>query len=124
MPKNSFSDAARVAILKSAIESAIAELRDLAVDPVDIRCGQQLSFQVWPSSDGDRISVYRDGWGGTSVKYTDEGLIIDVHADGDCDLVHTASVFKVDLQAAEDEVAYLKSLDTPGHAQTEAVQHG
>lgn len=122
MPKTITSDAERVALLKSSIENAIAELRTLAVDPVEILCGQQLSIEVWPVSDGNRINVYRDGWGGTEVNYTSEGVIIDVYAGGDDGpMVHTATVFKEDLEIAEDEVA---TATLPAATTGEAVEHG
>lgn len=122
MPKTIVSDAARVALLKSTIEKAIAELRNLAVDPVDIRCGQQLSIEIWPAGDGDRINIYRDGWGGTSVQYTGEGVIIDVHAGGDdCAVVHTASILKEDIEIPADEV---ETASLPAATTGEAIKHG
>lgn len=125
MPKSIIDPAQRVDILKAEIERAIGELRNLAVDPVDIRCGEHLSFEVRPAGDGDWLNVYRKDWGGTSVNYTGQGLILYVHASGeDSPIVHTASVFKEDLETEAGELDAFPSLEGPVQTNHQAVQHG
>lgn len=87
----------RVDQLIGEIEARLVQLRSLAVDPVNIHYADNLSFEVRPVGDDDRILVFRKGWGCTGVNYTHEGVIIDVQSEEFDGNVHTASIFKEDL---------------------------
>lgn len=80
------------------LEAAIAEVRQLACVPVEVKCGDVTLF-IQPESHDRRIVVKYGDWGCTSVNYTSEGLVLDVYAgeSSDQDLVHTAAIPKEDL---------------------------
>jgi hypothetical protein len=88
--------------LKTAIEQHLARLRTIAQDPVSIQYTDKIDIEV-ASEFGDRIIVGRAGWGSTVVNYTDEGLILDVYADGRLDSIHTASIGSDELAAETEE---------------------
>ena len=87
-----------IARLKQEITEKIAHLREIADEPVDIPYGLFVSFEVRPIAEGDRLNVYRDAWGCTSVNYTGEGLILDVCSEFELNPIHTASIFAEDLE--------------------------
>lgn len=95
-----------------AIEREIAGLRAMldGRDPVQIALSTNVDIELGSLVDSDeRVWVGRQGWGGTCVNYTAEGLILDVVPQDDIDPVHTASIPCDELQAddvqADDDVA-------------------
>lgn len=88
--------------LRLQIERDIAYLRTVIEEPVDIRYGEFVSFEVRPDNDDDRLNVYRKDWGVTIVNYTHEGLILDVCCEEGLDSIHTACFMAEDLENDDD----------------------
>lgn len=104
--KTEISDVAQtlsIEALKARIEADIAQLRTIADDPVDIAYGENISFEVRHISDSERLNVYRKGWGGTTVNYTHEGLILDVYAEESITSHHTVAIEAADLELEIDD---------------------
>lgn len=89
-------------VARASVEEGLAHLRSLLVDPVAIQYSTQISLEVRPLDDDERILVYRKNWGCTQVNYTDEGVILDVFsaAEEQLEAIHTACVYREDLEAA------------------------
>lgn len=89
---------------RRTIEVGIAKLRAQLTEPVTVRYGRAVEIEIRPQSDDDRVLVYADGMGCTTVNYTDEGVILDVHAENptEPEPVHTASIYREDLEDLED----------------------
>lgn len=83
--------------LIARIRSDVALLREMAIDPVDIPYGENISFEIRPKVEGDTLNVYRKDWGTTCVNYTGEGLILDVFSEGALDSLHTTSIESAEL---------------------------
>lgn len=91
---------AYVELLKKRINRGIARLREIAVEPVDITFAENLSFEVRPKTYGDdRMYVFRKDWGGVSVNYTQEGVIVDLFPEDSLNFIGTLTAFKDDLVA-------------------------
>ena len=125
MPEASFTPFVQVSdevkTLSREIAEKIARLRVIAVDPVDIAYGEELSFEVRPNSDNDRLMVFHKDRGFTNVNYTHEGLILDVYPEGllpEC--VHTASIFYEDLVDRDTELLEEEAQYQIAQAQTQA----
>lgn len=88
--------------LIARVQRDVAQLRQIAIDPVDIAYGENISFEIRPASEGDRLNVYRKDWGTTCVNYTDEGLILDVFPEESMECLHTASIDSADLELDAD----------------------
>jgi hypothetical protein len=71
----------RVEILKNVIAQKIAELRAIAVDPVDIPYADGISFEVRPAAEDDQFVVYRKKFGCTSIDYQATQLSVDIFAE-------------------------------------------
>lgn len=89
--------------LVGVIESAIAKLRNTAVDPVSIAWTEQIDLEIRPIGDDERVLIGREGWGCTIVNYTPEGLALDVIAQGKLDAIHSLAIPCSDL--TEDDFA-------------------
>lgn len=88
--------------LRDQIERDIAYLRTIIEEPVSIQYGEFVDFEVRPDNDDDRILVGREMWGFTTVNYTSEGLIIDVLAQDELDVIHTAAFPYDELEVPEE----------------------
>lgn len=88
-----------VELTRAGIEAGIASIRAQASEPVVVRYGRGVEIELRPQSDDDRVLVYAEGMGCTTVNYTDEGVILDVYPENptEPEPVHTASVFRDDL---------------------------
>ena len=91
--------------LREKIELDIAYLRTVIDEPVSIKYGAHVDFEIRPDNDGDRLLVGRDGWGFTTVNYTDEGLIVDVLGEGSLEPVYTAALYAEDLEAEQESTS-------------------
>ena len=89
--------------LREKIESDIAYLRTVIDEPVRIKYGAHIDFEGRPDNDDDRLLVGRDGWGFTTVNYTNEGLIVDVISEGSLEPIHTASLYAEDLELRDEQ---------------------
>ena len=85
--------------LRAQIEADIAYLRTVIDEPVSIKYGARVDFEVRPDNDDDRLLVGRFGWGFTTVNYTSEGLIVDVLGEGSLEPFLTSSIYAEDLEA-------------------------
>ena len=85
--------------LRAQIEADIAYLRTVIDEPVSIKYGAHVDFEVRPDNDDDRLLVGRFGWGFTTVNYTSEGLIVDVLGEGSLEPFFTSSIYAEDLEA-------------------------
>lgn len=96
--KTTSDGAVELAALIARIQADVAALRLMATVPVDVVYGENISFEIRPASEGDRLNVYRKNWGTTCVNYTSEGLILDVFAEESMDCLHTASIESAELE--------------------------
>lgn len=71
--------------LTEEIDKNIANLRRIISEPVVIHYTDKVSIEIRPQGDDDRINVNCTGKGFTTVHYTDDGLIVDVFAEGSTD---------------------------------------
>ena len=85
--------------LRENIETDLAYLRTIIDEPVSIKYGAHVDFEVRPDNDGDRLLVGRDGWGFTTVNYTGEGLIVNVFSEDSLEPVYTVPIYAEDLEA-------------------------
>jgi hypothetical protein len=67
--------------LRKEIESRIVLLRNMAVEPVLISYAKDISIEVRPAGDDDRLLVCHQTMGHTNVNYMHEGLVVDVWPD-------------------------------------------
>lgn len=72
-----------LAFYKHRIETDVAHLRALALDPVDIAYGANLSFEVRPDAEGDCLNIFCKDHGLVSVNYTDAGLEVRTFAENE-----------------------------------------
>ena len=84
------------------ISESIARLREVISEPVSIPWAANLDIEVRPNLDDDRLVIGRKDWGHTVVNYTDEGVIVDVVAQGDTGSAHTACLYAEDLMLPQD----------------------
>lgn len=86
------------------LELAIAELRSLAVESVEVPYGPYLTLMIPPANDDDRVVIKSAGQGFTCVSYGSEGLIVDVYANDkdDNELLHTVAIDAEDLSHVEE----------------------
>jgi hypothetical protein len=91
--------------LTDQIANDIAYLRTVIEGPVSLPFAGQVSVLVMPDNGDDRVVVESAVSGTTTVNYTSEGLILDVHAAGELDQepVYTASIENDDLCAENSE---------------------
>lgn len=91
--------------IRKEIETRIARLRELAIEPVSIRYADQVSIEVRPASDDDRLLVCHATMGHTNVNFMDEGLVVDVWPnelkDGAVEPIFTQAFLADELQAQE-----------------------
>lgn len=87
-----------VEALTREITEKIARLRAITIEPVDISYAPNISFEVRPSAEGDRLNVYRKDWGCIGVNYTHEGLIIDVCSESDLAPIHSIQINSDELE--------------------------
>lgn len=96
---------ATVETLRKEIESRISLLRDLVKEPVSIRYGHRVSFELRPAGDDDRLLVCHESMGHTNVNYMAEGLVVDVWPnelrDGAVEPVFTQAFLQDEIQAEE-----------------------
>lgn len=102
-PKPAAVIAETVEHLRLEIQRKLALLRELTKEPVSIRYGEHVDFEVRPAGEDDRLLVGRKDWGHTNVNYTHEGLVVDVWreiqaADGPLEPVATQVFYAEDLQ--------------------------
>jgi hypothetical protein len=88
--------------IAARIEADLALLRQVCIEPVSIKLSEKVDIEVRPSTDDDRVLVGRADWGCTVVNYTSEGLILDVYADSDLEPIHTANVYRDELESPYD----------------------
>jgi hypothetical protein len=89
--------------LRKEIENRIALLRNMAIEPVSIRYTKDISIEVRPSGEDDRLLVCHETMGHTNVNYMHEGLVVDVWPDelpnGAVEPVFTQAFLQDELQA-------------------------
>ncbi len=91
--------------LRGEIETRIARLRELAIEPVGIRYTDHVSIEVRPAGEDDRLLVCHATMGHTNVNYMDEGLVVDVWPnevkDGAFEPLSTQAILADELQSQE-----------------------
>ena len=97
-----FNNADRAKKLGSEISRKIAELRELAIDPVDIVFSEGVSFEVRPAEDDARLVVFCAGKGATSVNYGGAGLAVKVFAESDLEPLQELVFCDADIVAPEE----------------------
>lgn len=105
MPKTNPNALSPLAIAQwvEEIQGQIAKLRMAIEEPVSIRYGKDVAFEVRPGNDDDRLLVLREGWGHTCVNYTSEGVIVDVYPEQGFESEGTLSIPSDDLAELTDE---------------------
>lgn len=84
--------------LADEIAMKIADLRKIIVEPVDVGFSGDISFEIRPVEDDQRLNVFCKGRGCTSVKYSVDGLRVDVFGEDDLTPIHSASWHNDDLE--------------------------
>ena len=87
--------------LKIAAARALAELRSAIIEPVEIPVTDNLTLEVRPPEDGDRVNVCHRQLGWVSVKYSAEGVVVDILPHEGIDPVESAAAAAFEL-AADD----------------------
>lgn len=80
----------------------IAALRDAADEPVVIRYAEDVTIEVRPNDDDDRVLVSAKGRGDTIVNYQPEGLVVDIHAEEEIGTLSSTWFDNSDLVIDED----------------------
>lgn len=88
--------------LASKIAADLARLRMICVDPVSIAVSDVIDIELRPASEGHRVLIGRSGWGHTVVKYTAEGLVLDVFGEDAISPLHTANVGEDELSITQE----------------------
>lgn len=76
------ADNSPISTLKARIEADLATLRALADEPVAIRYGEQISIEIRPKADDDRVSVLHSRLGFVATNYDVDALAVDVGDNG------------------------------------------
>jgi hypothetical protein len=100
-----FNHAERAKKLGDEISRKIAELRELAVDPVDIVFSEGVSFEVRPAADDARLVVFCAGKGATSVNYGEAGLAVKVFGEDDLVPLQELVFCDAEIMAAKESPA-------------------
>lgn len=77
-----------------------AVLREKAEEPVVVHYSDDITLEVRPNDDDDRVLVSAEGRGDTVVNYIDDGLAIDVYAREELDAVMSTWICNSDLDTA------------------------
>ncbi len=122
MPKTNPNALSPLAIAQwvEEIQGQIAKLRMAIEEPVSIRYGKDVAFEVRPGNDDDRLLVLREGWGHTCVNYTSEGVVVDVYPEEGMEPEETLAIQSDGLLAlTEEEIEQfdkdVEQLLTKGH---------
>lgn len=85
--------------LTQRAENALAEIRNLAISPVEVKYGDKANILVHPLAYGERLDVCCGDWGHTTVNYGVEGVLVDVYSGAACgfEIAHTAAIPREDL---------------------------
>lgn len=73
----------KAGILANQLESLLAQLRRVAIEPMSIQYSKEVDIEIRPVADDDRVLVGCKDKGDTVVNYTTEGLIVDVYRQND-----------------------------------------
>lgn len=92
---------------RMTVEVGIAKLRAQISEPVTLRYAEHVEIEIRPQADDARVVVYAEGMGCTTVNYTSEGVILDVHPEDPTspDSIHTAAIYREDLVDLDAEAA-------------------
>lgn len=84
----------KAGILANRLESLLAQLRRVAIEPMSIQYSKDVDIEIRPVADDDRVLVGRKDWGDTIVNYTTEGLVVDVFRQNDITVLSTQCFYQ------------------------------
>jgi hypothetical protein len=87
----------KAGILAHQLESLLAQLRRVAIEPMSIQYSKDVDIEIRPDADDDRVLVGRKDWGETIVNYTTEGLVVDVCRQNEITVLSTQCFYQEDL---------------------------
>jgi putative heme iron utilization protein len=80
----------------------MAALRQKAEEPVVIQYAEDVTIEVRPADDDDRVLVSAKGRGDTVVNYQADGLVLDVYAEEELGTLSSSWFDNADLTALKD----------------------
>lgn len=94
-------------------DELFAVLRGKAEEPVVVHYSDDITLEVRPNDDDDRVLVSAEGRGDTVLNYTEDGLAIDVYAREELDAVMSTWICNSDLVG---DAGNIPGLDTAAAA--------
>lgn len=99
IPTSIVKDQDEASQMVGAIEVLLSALRHTTIEPLSVKYSELIDIEVRPAADDDRVLVGRKDWGFSTIKYTKEGLEIDV-CDSNADTLHMIAFDSDDLVVA------------------------